>query len=125
MHFQVFGNRTGGFAGAARPLIAGRFGQRRLTSPLRLASPLRKLPTLSCTRALVSRYRFPVVSSLAQPQAGRRQKVPHRLAAVRRSVVSDHGQWFGVSRPQLQQEGGRGYGIAVTLQFHPLHLPGL
>ena len=42
--------------------------QRRLTSPLRLASPARKLPTLSCTLALLPRHRLPVASSLAQPQ---------------------------------------------------------
>ena len=42
--------------------------QRRLTSSFRLDSPWRKFPTLSCTRALVPKHRFPVASSLAQPQ---------------------------------------------------------
>ena len=34
-------------------------------------------------------------------------------------------QWFGISRPQLSQEGSRGGGVAVALQFHHLHLTGL
>ena len=42
--------------------------QRRLTSSFRLDSPWRKFPTLSCTEALVPKHRFPVASSLAQPQ---------------------------------------------------------
>ena len=41
--------------------------QRRFTSSLRLASPARNLPTLSCTKSLLPRHRFPVASSLAQP----------------------------------------------------------
>ena len=42
--------------------------QRRLTSSFRPSSPSRKLPTFSCTSVLVPRHRFPVASSLAQPQ---------------------------------------------------------
>ena len=42
--------------------------QRRWTSSLLLGSLWRKLPTLSCTRALVPKHKFPVASSLAQPQ---------------------------------------------------------
>ena len=42
--------------------------QRPLTSSFRMDSPQRKFPTLSFTRALVPKHRFPVASSLAQPQ---------------------------------------------------------
>ena len=35
---------------------------------LRSVSPARNRPTLSCTAALLPRHRFPVASSLAQPQ---------------------------------------------------------
>ena len=42
--------------------------QRRFTSSFRMDSPQRKFPTLSFTRALVPKHRFPVASSLAQPQ---------------------------------------------------------
>ena len=42
--------------------------QRRFTSSFRLASAAKKFPTLSCTRDLVPRHRFPVVSCLTQPQ---------------------------------------------------------
>ena len=40
-------------------------------------------------------------------------------------VVPDHLQWPGVPLPQLTQEGRTRSGIAVALQFHPLHLPSL
>ena len=36
--------------------------------PVRLANPPRKLPTLSGTASLVPKHRFPIASSLAQPQ---------------------------------------------------------
>ena len=66
------GNRAGNLAGALPPSIAAPSGsavrQRRLTSPLRLASPARKLPTLCCTAALLPKHRLPVASSLTQPQ---------------------------------------------------------
>ena len=42
--------------------------QHRFTSSFRLASEARKFPTLSCTMDLVPRHRFPVASSLTQPQ---------------------------------------------------------
>ena len=42
--------------------------QRRLTSPVWPAGAARKLPTLSCTLALLPRHRLPMASSLAQPQ---------------------------------------------------------
>ena len=42
--------------------------QRRLTSSFRLVSLARKLPTLSCTAALLPKHRFPVASSRAHPQ---------------------------------------------------------
>ena len=52
------GTEAGGSARAIRPL----------TSSFRMDSPQRKFPTLSFTRALVPKHRFPVASSLAQPQ---------------------------------------------------------
>ena len=58
----------------------------------------------------------------AQPQARRPQIFTHRLPAVRRCVVPDHAQRPGVPLPQPVQEGSRGSGVAVALQFHPLHL---
>ena len=42
--------------------------QRRLTSSFRLANPVKKLLTLSCTAALLPKHRFPVTSCLTQPQ---------------------------------------------------------
>ena len=42
--------------------------QRRCTSSFRLVSPVRKLPTLSCTATLLPKHRLPVASSLAHPQ---------------------------------------------------------
>ena len=38
--------------------------QRRLTSSFRLASPARKLPTLSCTAALLPKHGLPVASEV-------------------------------------------------------------
>ena len=67
-----------------------------------------------------------------QVQTGCPQILPHRLAPVRWRVVPDHRvpdhrvpdhrQRTGVSLPKLPQEGGRGSGVAVALQFHPFHL---
>ena len=56
------------FGRSASALDCRTVRQWRLTSSLRLASPARKLPTLSCTKALFPRHRFPVASSLAHPQ---------------------------------------------------------
>ena len=99
--------------------------QRRLTWSFRLASLARKLSTLSCTAALLPRHRFPVASCLAQPQARCSQILPDRLAAVGRGIVPDQVQRSGVPLAQLHQKGGGGSGVAVALQFHPLHFPGL
>ena len=75
-----------------------RFGprlQRRLTSPLRLARPARKLPTLSCTLALLPRHRLPVASSLAQPQIA---SSPVEVRAVARQV---HQPQLQSGRPEI------------------------
>ena len=42
----------------------------------------------------------------------------------RRRVVPNDVQWPKVPLPQLPQEGLRCSGVAVPLQFHPLHLAG-
>ena len=68
MHLPEVGDRAGSLAGGIRPLIAGPCRQRRLTSSFRLVSLARKLPTLSCTAALLPKHRFPVASSRAHPQ---------------------------------------------------------
>ena len=120
--------------------------QRRLTSSFRLASPARNLPTLSCILTLFPNHRMSFISSLAQPQMalsalksrlqsgrftnprfrpGVSRYGPHRLTPVRRRVVPSHIQWPGVPLAQSAQEGRRGFGVAVTLQLHPLHIPGL
>ena len=62
------GKFGGEFGRSASALDCRTVRQRRLTSSLRLTSPARKLPTLCCTKALAPRHRFPVASSLAQPQ---------------------------------------------------------
>ena len=41
---------------------------------------------------------------------------------MRRRIVPDHVQPLAVLLPQLLQEGNRGPGVAVALQFHPFHL---
>ena len=69
MHLPGVGDGAGSPEIAFLPLIAGRSGsQRRLTSSFRLVRPARKLLTLSWTASLVPKHRFPVVSSLVQPQ---------------------------------------------------------
>ena len=49
-------------------MTAGPARQRRLTSSFRLVSLTRKLPTPSCTAALLPKHRFPVASSRTNPQ---------------------------------------------------------
>ena len=88
--------------------------QRRCTSSFQLASEARKFPTPPCTRDLVPRHKFPVASSLTQPQiassalksgqfikpqaqAGCPKVLPHRPAMMCRSVVPDHVQRTGLS----------------------------
>ena len=68
VHLRYIGGRAWILAETFRPWIAGRCGQRLLTSSFRRDSPVKKLPTLSCTVTLVPRQRFPVASSLAHPQ---------------------------------------------------------
>ena len=99
--------------------------QRRLTSsflPDRLAgNPI----TLSCTRALVPKHRFPVASALTQPdclvcvevravarqahqpqpQTKRPQVLPYRVATMGRSIVPDDPNRPRALFPQLPQEG--------------------
>ncbi len=125
------------FGGSPWALDCRTVRQRRLTSPLRPARPERKLPTLCCTKALLPRHRSPgrlscvEIRAVArqvhqpQPQSRRPEIFPHRFATMRRRVVPDHVQRPLMLVPQLFQEGGRGPGVAVSLQVHPLHLAGL
>ena len=87
--------------------------QRRFTSSFRQARPARKLPALSCTLTLLPKHRFPAAASLAQPQIA---------SPVGRRVVPDHIQPTAAPLSQLSQEGCRRFAVAVSIQFHPLHL---
>ena len=58
-------------------------------------------------------------------QAGGSQVGTHGVTMMGWSVVPDYGQWSGILTTQLLQEGGGGLGVAVSLQFHNLHLAGL
>ncbi|CAI8019220.1 hypothetical protein GBAR_LOCUS11576, partial [Geodia barretti] len=65
----------------------------------------------------------------AQVQVGVGQVGSQRVAPMSWGIVPNHRQRFGVLRPQLtqegnRQEGNRGGGVAVTFQFHQLHLSG-
>ena len=61
----------------------------------------------------------------SQAQAGGSQVGTHGVTMMGWSVVPDDVQWSGVLIPQLLQESGRGFGVAVPLQFHNLHLASL
>ena len=92
VHFQVFGNWAGGFAGCLSALDYRMVRQRRLNSSLRLARSPRKLLTLSRTRALVPRHKFPVASSLAQPETAS-SAVKRLSGKLTAPEVSTYAKW--------------------------------
>ena len=92
MHFQVFGNWAGGFAGCLSALDCRMVRQRRLTSSLRLARSPRKLLTLSRTEDLVPRHKFPVASSPAQPETAS-SAVKRLSGKLTAPEVSTYAKW--------------------------------
>ena len=111
-------------------LPAGQSGE-EISDPLlngRLASQAqvaRRLLSRPSPDRLVGVEVRAVTRQIHQPQPRCPQILPHRLATMGRRVVPNHIQRPRVSLAQLGQEGRRCPGVAVTLQFHPLHLPGL
>ena len=119
------GNRAASFAGVLRPLIAGPSGS--VASPRLSGWPVRRgnrRPSPAPPPCFPGKgSQWPLLSP--SPSHGIRWYSRTGAPRGAGAGVPDHVQWPRVPLPRLSQEGRRRSGVAVALQFHPLHLPGL
>ena len=101
--------------------------QRRFTYSLRLARPARKLPTRSCTLTLLPKHRFPVASSLPQPQDSLiRIKVRTLMRQIPQPQVQPRrAQVFPTAAPLVSLPKGAGALSQITFQPTVMLLPQL